>query len=65
MAIVLTGTKTVTKDVAPHLTHTQLTALLATAIESLTVKQLNELLDAVSRVPTGGDPNAVIGDLLP
>jgi hypothetical protein len=63
MAIVLTGTKTVTRAVAPHLTAAGLTALLATALENLTVAQLKELVDAVERVPGGSKPGATLGSL--
>ena len=63
--IVLTGTKTVTKDVAPHLSAALLTALLAKAPEQMTVAQLRQLVDAISRVPHGDDPDKTIGDLLP
>jgi hypothetical protein len=58
------GTKTVTHAVAPHLTAAELTALLALPIESLTVKQLNQLADAVTRVAHGHEPGETIGTLL-
>lgn len=59
-----TGTKTVTLGVAPHLTAAQLTAMLALNIETLTVRQLGALVDAISRVPGGHNPGATIGSLL-
>jgi hypothetical protein len=64
MAIVLTGTKTVTKAIAPHLTAAELTALLATAPENLTVAQLEQLHDAVKRAPGGSKPAATLGSIL-
>jgi len=65
MAAILTGTKTCTRDQAPHLTAQTLSALLAIAPEDLSVRQLGMLKDAVSRTPTGSDPNATIGSCLP
>ena len=64
MAITISGTKTVTHDVAPHLTASTLTTLLATAIENLTVAQLRMLIDAIDRVGQGRNPSATIGTLL-
>jgi hypothetical protein len=63
MAIVFTGTKTVTTNLAPHLTAAALTTLLATAPENMTLKQLATLNDAVNRVPAG-DNAKTIGSLL-
>ena len=56
MSASLTGTKTVTLSVAPHLTASVLTTLLATPVESLTVAQLGQLRDAVNRVAKGATP---------
>lgn len=64
MAIVLTGTKTVTKDVAPHLTGTVLTALMAKAPEQLTVAEFDKIKDALKRVSGGAAPTATIGSIL-
>ncbi len=64
MAVSLTGTKTVTKDQAPHATAAQLTALLAKAPEQLTTAEARQLLDALDRAPGGSDPAAVIGSVL-
>ena len=44
MAATTSGTKTVTHTVAPHLPATMLTTLLATPIETLTVKRIGETL---------------------
>ena len=63
MAIVITGTKTVTNTVAPHLPAATLTSLLATAPENWTLKQLRSIEDACARVACGND-NATIGTLL-
>jgi hypothetical protein len=63
MAIVFTGSKTVTKDVAPHLTAATLTALLATAPENLTFAQLKQLSDGVKRISGGHAPAATLGTI--
>lgn len=64
MAATTSGTKTVTHALAPHLTAAILTALLATPIETLTVLQLNEICDALDRLPGGQDPQRTLGSLL-
>jgi len=64
MAVTLTGTKTVTVSVAPHLTASVLTTLLATPVENLTVAQLDRLRDAVNRVSQGAAPSSTVGSLL-
>jgi hypothetical protein len=64
MAATVSGSKTVTKDVAKHLTAAILTNLLATPIENLTVAELKSLIDAINRVGKGGNPGAAIGSLL-
>jgi len=64
MAATTSGTKTVTHALAPHLSAAVLTALLATPIENLTVAQLDELRDALSRVAKGEAPATTIGTLL-
>jgi hypothetical protein len=63
MAIVFTGSKTVTKDAAPHLTAASLTTLLAKAPETMTVADLHTLLDACNRGPV--NPSSTVGTLLP
>jgi hypothetical protein len=65
MAASVTDSKTVTTDVSPALTASVLTSLLATAPENMTVGQLGQIQDAISRVPYGGTPTSVIGALLP
>ena|SRR5579871_3735014 len=64
MAATVSGSKTVTQNVATHLTATTLTNLLATPIENLTVAQLESLIDAIRRVSSGGAPTITIGTLL-
>jgi hypothetical protein len=56
MAITFTGSKTVTTDLAPHLTAAQLTTLLAIAPENMTLAQVRQLEDAASRHPKGSNP---------
>ncbi|CAB4130727.1 hypothetical protein UFOVP130_29 [uncultured Caudovirales phage] len=58
------GSKTVTTAVAPHLSATSLTALLAIAVENLTVAQFDQIKDALDRVPKGRTPGSTIGSLL-
>ncbi|MGA3187409.1 MAG: hypothetical protein ABSF22_09890 [Bryobacteraceae bacterium] len=64
MAATTSGTKTVTHTLAPHLTAAILTTLLATPIETLTVRQFEELQDALRRIPDGENPVRTIGSLL-
>ena len=64
MAATTAGTKTVTHGLAPHLSATLLTTLLATPIENLTVGQLGQIQDALVRVQDGDNPARVIGSLL-
>ncbi|HVO98778.1 MAG TPA: hypothetical protein VMT15_11960 [Bryobacteraceae bacterium] len=64
MAATTAGTKTVTHSLAPHLSASALTTLLATPIENLTVAQVEQLVDALRRVQGGGSPAATIGSLL-
>jgi hypothetical protein len=63
MAATVTGSKTVTHDVATHLTAAKLTALFATPIENLTVAQLLSLVDALKRVSSGKSPSTTVGTL--
>ena len=64
MAATTSGTKTVTHTLAPHLTAAILTTLLATPIESLTVGQLDAIVDALRRIAGGENPASTIGSLL-
>jgi hypothetical protein len=64
MAASVSTPKTVTQGVAPHLSASVLTALLAIAPENMTVAQCAQLLDACARVPKGEDPGTTIGALL-
>jgi hypothetical protein len=64
MAGSVSGSKTVVTSVAPHLSATLLTSLLATAPENLTVAQYGQLSDALARIPGGGTPSSTIGSLL-
>ena len=63
MAVSVSGTKTVTIAIAPHLTAAQLTTLLGTAVENLTVAQFNQLKDALGRVASGHAETKTIGAL--
>ena len=64
MAATTSGTKTLTRTLAPHLTASVLTTLLSTPIENLTVGQLHQLVDALKRTSTGEDLTRTIGSLL-
>ena len=64
MAVQVTGSKTVTRDVSPNATAVVLTAVLATPVENLTIAQLQMLEDVVRKVPGGHAPGITIGNLL-
>lgn len=64
MAASLSGTKTCSITIAPHLTGTVLTALMAVAPEDQTVAQHNQITDALDRVTSGHDPTKTISQLL-
>jgi hypothetical protein len=64
MAASVTGTKTCTQGLAPHLSASRLTAILATPIESLTIAQFKDLKDALHRVAGGEEASNTIGALL-
>ena len=64
MAATTSGTKTVTHALAPHLSATLLTTLMATPLENFTIAQLNELADALKRVADGEHPVRTIGSLI-
>lgn len=53
MAASVSGSKTCSTTVAPHLTGSALTTLMATAPENMTIKQLWQILEACQR--TGND----------
>jgi hypothetical protein len=61
----VSGSKTVTTAVAPHLSAATLTALMAIAPENYTVAQWHQIEDAINRVVGGGEPTKTIGQLLP
>lgn len=64
MAASVSGSKTVTQTLAPHLKNTYLTNLMAIAPENFLVSQIADLQDALSRVSGGAAPNATVGSLL-
>lgn len=64
MAATVTGSKTCTQQLAPHLSAAKLTAILATAVENLTVAQFRDLKDALHRIAGGEESNNTIGSLL-
>jgi hypothetical protein len=64
MAAAVTGSKTITKTVAPHLTPAVIDPILATPIEQCTRAQLETILDAMNRVKSGKDPKSIVGTLL-
>ena len=64
MAASVSGAKTVTVSVAPHLSASALTTLLAIAVENMTVAQFYQVADALNRVSAGHEPTKTIGSLL-
>jgi hypothetical protein len=64
MAATTSGTKTLTRTLAPHLTAAVLTTLLSTPIENLTIGQLRQIVDALKRSSSGEDLTRTIGSLL-
>ena len=64
MAATVSGAKTVTASVAPHLSAAALTTLMAIAVENLTVAQFMQIHDALRRVSGGTNPGAIIGAIL-
>jgi hypothetical protein len=64
MAATVTGSKTCTQALAPHLSAARLTTILATPIENLTVAQLRDLVDALHRQAGGEEVTSVVGNIL-
>jgi hypothetical protein len=64
MAATTAGTKTVTTTLAPHLSASTLTTIMATPVENLTVAQLKQLHDALKRVTDGKNLIRTIGSLI-
>ena len=64
MACTVSGSKTCTISIAPHLSATALTALLAIGVENLTVDQFNQIADAIRRCGKAADHTATIGSFL-
>jgi len=58
MAATTSGTKTVTHALAPHLSAATLTTLFGDATRNLTIGQLDQICDALTRLPDGEDPGA-------
>jgi hypothetical protein len=63
MAATVSGSKTCQNSVSPQLTATVLTDLMAIAPENLTVAELQQLVDAASRVSGGSNPTALLGSI--
>lgn len=63
MAASVTGSATVTYDLAPHLPASLLTTIFATAPENLTVAQIREINDALNRIVVGNPNTAKLGSL--
>jgi len=64
MSASVSGSKTVNNAVAPHLSASTLTTLLATPVETLTVAQFKLIADVLSRTKGGNAENTTIGSLL-
>lgn len=57
------GSKTCTVNVSPNHTAVQLSALMATPLELMTVGNITSVTNALNRVPKGQDVHQVIGNL--
>jgi hypothetical protein len=57
------NTKTVTTDIAPHLSAAYLTVKLGQPAEVWTVADLHKIVDATKRVPGGDDPARTLASL--
>jgi hypothetical protein len=64
MAATVTGSKTCTQGLAPHLSAARLTSILAMPIENLTIAQFKDLRDALHRIAGGEENTNTIGALL-
>lgn len=64
MPATVSGSKTCHTTLSPELTAAVLTSLMATPPELLTIKQLNQILDATKRIAGGGNPAAQLTSLL-
>jgi len=64
MAIVFTGSKTVTQNISPTETAAVLTTLMATAPENMTVGQVHQLYNVLKHVAGGGEETNIVGALL-
>ena len=60
MAASVSTPTTLTKDIAPHLGHVAISAILATAPENMTRAQVQTLVDMISRIPAGTPTQTVI-----
>jgi hypothetical protein len=65
MAVSLTGTRTVAKDVSPTMTAAQLTVIMALAPEQLTVAQLDTLHGAIKHVGNLSESTVTLGTMFP
>jgi hypothetical protein len=63
MAVSVTGTMTLSKDVSPIHDATTLTTLLALSPEQMTVKQFVYLRDATKRIIAGQEPAKLLSTL--
>jgi len=63
MAATVSGSKTVSNAVAPHLSGATITTLLATPVENLTVAQFKQIADALSRLKGGNAESTTLGSL--
>lgn len=64
MAATVSGSKTCNNSVAPHLSASALTTLLAIAIENLTVAQFFQIADALNRLSITQPSTKTLGTLL-
>jgi hypothetical protein len=64
MAAVVTGSKTVTQALAPHLPASLLTTLMSIAVENMTIAQYQQIGDALNRSALGSSTASLIGQVL-
>ncbi len=63
MSASVSGSKTCSNSVTPFLTGTELTTLMGTPIESLTVAQLLSLAEGLRHVAKGLEPTTLVGSI--
>lgn len=63
MAASVSGSKTVSVSVAPHISAATMTTLMSTPIENLTVAQFTLIAEALGKIASGREPTKTLGQL--